>query len=147
MFIEISEQDFLSISKEPIQYIGIYELDWLLDDNLLDCEGMIVAFESKKILITSKEVGDDEFDFIYYDFLQDYDCRKIISSSDEPLSFIRKEVENTSRKLRFQIGDRPIIAIAYEKEFLTVGISHWGLCDEWLEFENDHLLNDRNPDN
>ena len=72
MFTEISEQEFLSLSNNPIQYIGIYELDWLMDENLLDCEGIIIAFENRKILISSKEIGEDDFDFIYYDFPQRY---------------------------------------------------------------------------
>ncbi len=143
MLTEISEQDFLSLGNNPINYIGIYELDWLLDDNQLDCEGIIVAFNDRKILITTKELGEDDFDFIYYDFSQNYDCRKIISSTDEPICFIRKEEEEgCSPELRFQIGSRPIIAIACEKEFLTIGISHWGIDGEWLEFENNNLLND-----
>ena len=75
MFTEISEQEFLSLGNNPIQYVGIYELDWLMDDNLLDCEGIIIAFENRKILISSKEIGKDDFDFIYYDFPQSYYCR------------------------------------------------------------------------
>ena len=143
MFAEISEQEFLSFGNNPINYIGIYELDWLLDDNQLDCEGIIVAFDDRKILVTAKELAEDDFDFIYYDFPQDYDSRKIISSIDEPICFVRKEKEDgCSPELRFQIGNRPIIAIACEKEFLTIGISHWDINDEWLEFENNKLLND-----
>ena len=64
MFTEISEQEFFSLGNNPIQYVGIYELDWLMDDNLLDCEGIIIAFENRKILISSKEIGEDDFDFI-----------------------------------------------------------------------------------
>ena len=71
MFTEISEQAFLSMASAPIQYIGIYELNWIMDDNLLDCEGIIIAFEDRKILISSKEIGEEDFDFVYYDFLQE----------------------------------------------------------------------------
>ena len=143
MFTEISEQEFLSLSNNPIQYIGIYELDWLMDDNLLDCEGIIIAFENRKILISSKEIGEDDFDFIYYDFPQKYDCRKILSSPDESICFVRKEKEEeASRTLRFQIGHRPILVIAYENKWLTVGLSHWDINDEWIEYENNNLLND-----
>ena len=143
MFTEISEQEFLSFGNNPILYIGIYELNWLMDDNLLDCEGIIVAFEKAKILISSKKLGEDDFDFVYYEFPQEYECRKILSSFEEPIHFIRKESEeNSYRYLRFQIGNRPILVTAYEDEWIDVGLSHWDINDEWLEFENNHLLND-----
>ena len=143
MFTEISEQEFLSLSNNPIQYIGIYELNWLMDDNLLDCEGIIIAFENRKILISSKEIGEDDFDFIYYDFSQEYECRKIISSSEESICFVRKEEEEVaSRTLRFQVGYRPILVMAYENKWLTVGLSHWDINGEWMEYENNNLLND-----
>lgn len=48
MFSPVPEQEFLAREHTPIKYIGIYELDWLLDDNQLDCEGIIVAFEDKQ---------------------------------------------------------------------------------------------------
>ena len=144
MFIEISEQEFLSFGNNPIVYIGIYELNWLMDDNLLDCAGIIVAFEKEKILITSKKLNEDDFDFVYYKFPEEYECRKILSSFEEPIHFIRKESEeNCYRYLRFQIGNRPIFVTAYEDEWIDVGLSHWDINDEWIDFENDNLLNDR----
>ena len=144
MFVEILEQDFLSISNCPIQYIGIYELDWLLDDNQLDCEGIIIAFDDRKIMISTKAIGEDDFEFVYYDFSQEYECRKILSTPSEPIIFIRKEEEEESfRVLRFQIGIRPILATACEDHFITIGISHWDINDEWLEFDNNFLLNDQ----
>ena len=143
MFTEISENEFFSIAYDPIQYIGIYELNWLMDDNLLDCNGIIVAFEKAKILMSSKKLGEDDFDFVYYEFPQEYECRKILSSFEEPIRFIRKESEkNRYRRLRFQIGNRPILVTAYEDEWIDVGLSHWNINDGWLEFENNHLLND-----
>ena len=145
MLNEISEQEFLSMSNIPIKYIGIYELDWLMDDNLLDFVGVIVAFENRRFLITSKAIGEDDFEFLYYDFSQDYDCRKIISSPDEPIYFIRKEDEkDTFRVLRFQIGNRPILVTADEDSFLTVGLSHWDINGEWLAFDNRYFFNDKN---
>ena len=143
MFIEISEQEFLSFGNNPIVYIGIYELNWLMDDNLLDCDGIIVAFEKEKILITSKKLNEDDFDFVYYKFPEEYECRKILSSFEEPIHFIRKESEeNCYRYLRFQIGNRPILVTAYEDEWIEVGLSHWDINDEWLDFDDNNLLND-----
>lgn len=143
MFTEISEQEFFSISSAPVQYIGIYELNWLMDDNLLDCEGIIIAYENRKILISSKEIGEDDFDFIYYDFPHEYECRKILSLPDEAICFVRKEEEkNCSRILRFQIGVRPIIVVAYDEKWVDIALSHWDINDEWIEYENNNLLND-----
>ncbi len=143
MFKTVNEQEFLVRTGSAIKYIGIYELDWLLDDNQLDCEGLIVVFEDKQYLIQSKAIGEDDFEFFYYEFNEDYECRKILSSPEEPISFIRKEKEETSyRALRFQIGERPIVAMAIEDGLMTIGISHWDINDDWLEFENNNLLND-----
>ena len=94
MFTEISEREFLLKAGTPIKYIGIYELNWLMVEGLLDCDGIIVAFEKAKILISSKKLGEDDFDFVYYEFPQEYECRKILSSFEEPVCFIRKESED-----------------------------------------------------
>ena len=93
MLNKISEQEFLLRKKEPIEYIGIYELDWLIDDNQLDCEGIIVAFSDKQYLIKSLSIGEDDYEFFYYEFSQAYECRKILSSDKEPIYFVRKEEE------------------------------------------------------
>ena len=134
MFKTVNEQEFLVRTGSAIKYIGIYELDWLLDDNQLDCEGLIVVFEDKQYLIQSKAIGEDDFEFFYYEFNEDYECRKILSSPEEPIYFIRKEEKEKSyRVLRFQIGARPILATADDDGLLTIGISHWGVDDDELE--------------
>ena len=144
MLSKTLEQEFLLRKDEPIEYIGIYELDWLIDDNQLDCEGIIVAFSDKLYLIKSLSIGEDDYEFFYYEFSQAYDCRKILSSDKEPIYFVRKEEEEDSfRVLRFQIGNRPILATAVADGLLTIGISHWDVNDKWLDFENNNLLNDR----
>lgn len=140
---QITEQEFLLLTNQTIEYIGIYELDVIIDDNQLDSEGIIVAFEDGKILVKSQAVGEDDYEFSYFSFENTYDCRKIISSPNEPIRYIFKEdEENSYRVLRFVIGERPILVTACE-DFITIGISHWGLNDEWLEFENNNLLNDK----
>ena len=141
MLKEISEREFLSLVGEPILYIGIYELNWIMDDNLLDCEGVIIAFKNRKILISSKTIGEEEFDFIYYDFSQEYESRKIISSPQEPIRFVAKQ-EKHQRILRFQIGIRHIIVVAYYDKWIDVALTHWDINDEFVDFENDNLLND-----
>ena len=142
MFKSVPEEEFLNSKNQPINHIGIYELDWIIDDNLLVCEGMIVSFEDKRYLIKSFVRGNDDFEFLYYEFTKEYKCRKILSSPKEPICFIRKEDEEDSYPvLRFHIGDRPILATA-DEGFLSVGISHLDINDNWLEFENNNLLND-----
>lgn len=144
MLNKISEQEFLRRKNKPIEYIGIYELDWLTDDNQLDCEGIIVSFTDKQYLIKSLPISEDDYGFCYYEIPQASNCRKILSSSDEPVYFVRKEEEDDSfRMLRFQIGNRPILVTATDDGFLTVGISHWDTNGEWLDFENNTLLNDK----
>ena len=140
----VNEQEFLSRKGQPIQYIGVYELDWVLDDNLLDCEGVIVAFEDRKYLIFSKAVGEDDYEFFYFDFDEEYECRKILPSPEEPIFFIRKEEEKDCfRILRFCIGMRPILVSAVADGLLQVGISHIDINGDWLEFNNSNLLNDQ----
>ena len=53
MYKRVLEEEFLNRKNQPINYIGIYELDWIIDDNQLDCEGIIVSFEDKQYLIKS----------------------------------------------------------------------------------------------
>ena len=143
MFKAVSEQEFLIRKNMPINYIGIYELDWIIDDNQLDCEGIIIAFEDKQYLIQSKSIGEDDYEFFYYEFTGNYESRKILSSTTEQIHFIRKEEEKEAfRVLRFQIGERPILVTADDDGLLTIGISHWDINDNWLEFDNNYLLND-----
>lgn len=143
MLNSVSEQEFLARKNMPISYIGIYKPDVVIDDNQLDCEGILVAFEDKQYLIQSEAIGEDDFEFFYYEFHEAYACRKILSSPEEPICFIRKENEEGMYPiLRFQTGIRPILATAVEDELMTIGISHCDINDDWLEFENNTLLND-----
>jgi hypothetical protein len=54
MFKSVLEEEFLNRKNQPINYIGIYELDRIIDDNQLDCEGIIIAFDDRKIMISTK---------------------------------------------------------------------------------------------
>ena len=140
MLKEITEQEFLSMMDAPIRYIGIYELDWLMDDNVLDCEGIIIAFNNRRILVSSKEIGEETYDFIYFECPDDYDCRKIVTYPDEQIVFIKKRDEEYGRYLYFELGKRPINVFAEYIRCVTVALSHWNLNDEWVDFENDNLL-------
>ena len=142
MFTEISEQRFLSLTNEPIQYIGIYKLIWMLDETILDCEGIIVAYADRRVLVTTGAGESDEYYFVYYDVPQGCEDRKILSSFEEPISYVGMIYEDELCGMRFQMGDRPILVTICEQGYLMVGISHWDINNEWLEFDNNQLLND-----
>ena len=137
---EILEQDFLALANTPISCIGIYELYWLIDDNLLDCQGIVVCFNDRQILIQSKAVGEDNYTFTYSTFSRDFQGRKILSSTAEPIIFIGKD---SPYQLRFQIGGRPLIVTAEYDDIVTVSLSHCGADGAWIAFKNNRLLNDR----
>lgn len=96
MYKRVLEEEFLNRKNQVINYIGIYELDWIIDDNQLDCEGIIVSFEDKQYLIKSFARGEDDFEFSYYEFINGYKCRKILSSHKELICFVRIENEKDS---------------------------------------------------
>ena len=50
MLKSVLEEEFMNRKSQPINYIGIYELDWIIDDNQLDCKGIIVSFENNNLL-------------------------------------------------------------------------------------------------
>ena len=142
MLTEISESNFLKKATVPIKQIEICDLFWLMDDDLLDCGGIVVSFGDDKILIESKAVNE-EYDFVYYEYSptdRDILSQKIISTEDEAIEFIRIERGESDPVLRFHIGSRPILVTA-DSDSLTVGLSHWDINGEWIEYENNALLN------
>ena len=141
---ERPECEFLTRKNMHIQHIGIYELDWLVDENQLVCQGILVAFDDRTYLVESRAVGEDQFTFSYHIYSRPYNGRKIVGSADSPLRFVGKEEkEGTYEALRFSIGDRPVLVTADDDGLLTVGIFQWNEEGNWLEFENNVLLNDR----
>ncbi len=145
MLERISKIEFSKIANSHIQQIEISDLFWLMDDNLLDCEGIVVSFNDKKILIESKEIAEDQYEFIYYKYApsqREILAQKIVPTDDEKIVFIRIENEEGNYpRLRFQIGNRPILVTATDGEILMVGLSHLDTNDEWLDYENNILLN------
>lgn len=144
--IEISEIEFLSVKDTVIDEIEIYNLDWILDDNLLDCEGIIIRTKNGTYFIKSQKIGEDDSEFLYYRGFpndNDSDPRKILSGDREKIFFIGKEVEEgASPLLRFKTGDRHILVTA-DCCGLTVGLSHWDAEGNWIEYDNTNLLNDK----
>ena len=142
----VDEEEFLARQNEPIQYIGIYELIWLLDDNLLDSEGIIVAFQDKKYLISSKLISqenqEEEFSFTYREFTESYEGRSILSSPEEPISFIQKESDGYP-VLLFRLGKRFVAVTANNDGYIAVGMTHWNENGDWVDYENDIMLNDK----
>ena len=138
----ISEQEFFLYKKLPIKYIGIYELYQLYDDNLLDCDGIIVAFEKQTYLIKCDKTHDNVYDLFYYEFNRNYKCRKIVSKPDNPISLICKETEDGNPTLRFSIGPRHILVTFSDDKVITIGLSHWDQNGNWLDYDDNNLLND-----
>ena len=145
MLEKISEIEFLKTSNSHIQQIEVSDLLGLIDDNLLECKGIVVSFNDKKILIENKESSKDQYEFIYYKYApseREILTQKIVSTDDEKIIFIRIEnEEDNSPCLRFQIGNRPILVTATDEQILMVGLSHWDTNDKWLDYENNILLN------
>ena len=81
MFKSVLEEEFLNRKNQLINHIGIYELDWIIDDNQLDCEGIIVSFEDKQYLIKSFVRGNDDFEFLYYEFTKEYKDIDVVVNS------------------------------------------------------------------
>lgn len=128
-----------------IEYIAIRARYQLFDDNTLECESVIAKIDGKLFKIGSCYVGQGNYDFSF-EKLSNYNPemwpRKIVSSKTNPIRFIRKETElNQFPVLRFAIGERPLLITA-DNIGLTVGLSHWDCDGNWLEYENNRLLND-----
>ena len=128
-----------------IDYIAIAKWYHEYDDNLLDCDTIIIKVNDKLFEIGSCYSGQRNYDFSveeFSDFNTELWPRKIVSTPEEPIRFIRKETEPDSFPvLRFEIGYRPLLVTANETN-LTVGLSHWDAEGNWVEFENNCLLND-----
>lgn len=127
-----------------VEYIAIRNFYHEYDDNLLDCESIIVKVNDKLFEIGSTYSGQGTYDFSFEE-LSDFNTagwpRKIASTETEPINFIRKETEpNRFHVLRFEIGSRPLLITA-EKDGLTVGLSHWDNDGKWIEYENNKLPN------
>lgn len=143
MLKQISEKEFLCRANSYVHQIEIDDSCWLLDDNLLDCAGIVVSFSDKKYFITGEEADDDFGQFIYYEYSDseiELFPKKIISTEEERILFINFQKDIGGPELRFHIGNRPILVTA-KADCLAVGISHYDVDGEWLEFDNNVLLN------
>ena len=140
---EIPQSEFLKRANEYVYQIEITDLNWLMDDNLLDCGGIVVSFDDAKILIESRKKSDDEYGFVYYEYSpcdREILDKKIVSTEDEKITFFGFDDENRKYPvLRFLFGDRRLLITA--DDILMVGLTHWGINGEWIEYENNIMLN------
>ena len=143
MLKEIPQSEFLKRANEYVHQIEIVDLNWLMDDNLLDCGGIVVSFDDAKILIESRKKSDDEYGFVYYEYSpcdREILDKKIVSTEDEKITFFGFDDENRKYPvLRFLFGDRRLLITA--DDILMVGLTHWGINGEWIEYENNIMLN------
>lgn len=129
---------------EPIKYIALDAHSVCYDENQWDCNEIIVAIGNTLFKIEGQRVAEDQYDFKFEE-LSDYNRKQkpyfILAGEEEPIHFIRTEHEpGHDAVMRFSIGDRPILITA-EEDGVMIGISHWGPDGEWLEFDNNVLVN------
>ena len=142
--IDISEERFQRYKDRPIKYIDLSSDAHRYDDNLYECEGITIAIDDTFFGVESQRIGTDQFGFVFQEYSG---CGKeswplrVMPNAGERLSYIRKEEEEEySHVLRFQMGDRPILITA-DEDCLMVGLSHWDVNGNWLEYDNNILIN------
>ena len=135
---------FFNHADEPVHYIILDDHPWFSNTNLCDSDYVLVAIGDEVFKIGSQYVDGYEDGFTYERVtgLSATNHRRIISTETEQLRFIRFEQEpDCSPVLRFQLGERPLLITADGNE-LMVGLSHWDVNDEWIDYDNIDLLND-----
>ena len=142
--IHTSAERFAEHVQEPIDYIALDERSVCYDEDQWDCNEVIIAIGDTLFKIKGQRVSEDQHDFKFEE-LSDYNRKMrpflILASEDEPINFIRIEREpKLDSVMRLSIGNRPILITA-EEDGVMIGISHWGLDGEWLEFDNNILVN------
>ncbi len=145
--IDLNEEVFDDFAlKGPVHYIALSDDSICYDDNLYDCSEILVYAGDTYFIIASQRIGYDQNDFLISSFRWvnmelDYH-RKIISTEEEPLVFIRREDDiETYPVLRFHLGERPVLVTA-DDGTIMIGLSHWDVDGNWMEYENNTLLND-----
>ncbi len=135
---------FFNHAEDPVHYIVLDENPWFSNTNLCDSDYVFVCIGDEIFKIGSQfeHEGEEVFTYERVTNLTASNHRKIISTESEPLRFIRFEQEpECSPVLRFQIGERPLLITADGND-LMVGLSHWDINEDWIEYENNQLLND-----
>lgn len=142
--IDTAAERFEKYIQEPVKYIALDERSVCYDENQWDCNEVVIAIGDAIFGITGQRVAEDQSDFKFGEW-SDYNKKMrpylVQSSEEEPISFVRIEREpGCDAVMRFNIGNRPILITA-EEDGVMIGISHWGLDGEWLEFDNNVLVN------
>lgn len=146
--LDLNEEPFVDyILKYPIHYMALSDNRMCYDDNLYDCSEILIYVGDIYFLVASQRVDYDKNDFYISRFNWvntelDFN-RKIISTKEEPIIFVRKETDNAPFPvLRFQMGERPVLLTA-DDGCVTIGLSHLDVDDNWIEYDNNVLLNDK----
>lgn len=139
-------ESFQKYCYGKIEYIAIEERYHEYDNNLLACSSVVIKIDDKLFDISSCYAGKGTYGFEFKeisDFNRNVWPRKIVSTIQEPIKFIRKEVGNNAYSvLRFEIGNRPLLITA-NKLVLTVELSHWDSNGNWIEYDNNILPNEK----
>lgn len=143
---DFPEETFYDIHNEPVKYIAIHRNYVYYDTNLLDCNSVMVGIGKNIYQIRNRYAGNGKYDFEFEElsnFNPEMWPRRIISTEDEPIKFVRKEDEDSNfAVLRFCIGERPLLITANDVD-LMVGISHYDENGDWIEFGKNTMLNDK----
>lgn len=144
--LEISYEAFEKIaSAGPVHYIALCYDAVCYDEDLYDCVDLLIAVGDDFYKISTRELETDEADFTF-SRCSEHDLekfpRKILSTRQEPLVFIRREQEEGAMPvLRFHLGDRPILLTADVGDIM-IGLSSEGVNGEEVPIGNHILLND-----
>ena len=129
----------------PVHFIALCYDAVCYDTDLYDCVDLLVSIGEEYYRISTKQIGEDDADFVFH-LCNGYDPdefpRKIISTNEEPLRFIRREPEDGMlHVLRFQLGERPILLTADIGEIM-IGFSGEDVDGNQVIFDHEVLLND-----
>lgn len=143
--INTPEEDFQKYIDQPIKYIDLSEDAHCYDDNLYECESIVIAIGDTFFGVESQRIDADRFGFVFQEYSgysgESWPLR-VSPKSGESISFIRKEEEEAMYQvLRLQMGNRPILITA-DENCLGVGLSHWDTDGNWIEFHNNILIGD-----
>lgn len=141
--VDLPIEAFQEYAGKAVKYIALEKGYNKYDEALLDSESLIIAFEDALFMVATQRIGYDEPGFVY-SLLTGYNPEtwkeRIEATEDEPMVFVGEEHEpDHSPVLRFMKGDRPVLATADDGS-ITIGLSHWGENEEWIEFSNNCLL-------
>lgn len=129
----------------PIHFIALCYDAICYDVDLYDCVDLLVSIGEEFYRISTKQIDQDDADFVFhlcYEFDPEEFPRRILTTNEEPLRFIRREPEDDALPvLRFHLGERPILLTADIGEIM-IGFSGEDVDGNQVIFDHEALLND-----